>query len=154
MKKQHNPHFGIILITFFYVMVSLFVLSLFVYTYVTAEVAQVNRIFGIGLGCLLGFSIFFIGYSIWKGQAWAQLVVIIVSGAIVLFNSIAYLIGRVVTIGSAIYLITMLAINVWIIRYLLGSRAKKHFHKDLSYRDAITEVIEKHYEEHGSDNQK
>jgi hypothetical protein len=154
MKEYNKPHFGIILIALFYFLVALAVASLFVYTYITAQVPFVNRIFGIALGSVLGFSIFFIGFSIWKGQAWAQIVVILVSGGIILFNVIAYLIGRVVTTGSAIYLITMLVVNTLIIWYLVGSRAKRHFHKSLSFRDAITEVIRKHHEEHGSDNPK
>jgi len=152
MKAKDKPHFGIILIALFYILVSLAVVSLFVYTYVTADVPLIHLLFGIGLGCILGFSVFFIGFSVWKGQAWARLVVIIVSSGIILFNVIAYLIGRVVTIGSAIYLIIILAINALIVWYLLGNRAKNHFHKNLNFRDAITDVIRKHYEEHGSDN--
>lgn len=152
MKKNNKPHFGIILIALFYFFISITVIGLFIYTYVATDVSLTNRIFGIILGSVLGFSIFFIGFNIWKGQPWAQLVVIIVSGGIVLFNIIAYLLGRVVTIGSAIYLIAMLVINVLIIWYLFGPHAKQHFHKNVSFRDAIAHVIKKHYEEHRSDN--
>jgi len=106
------------------------------------------------LGFVLGFSIFYISFSIWKGKAWAQLVVIIISGGIVLFNIVAYLFGRVVTIGSAIYLIIVLVVNVLIIWFLFGGRAKKHFNKNVNFKDAISEVIKKHYEKHSSDNPK
>ena len=77
-----------------------------------------------------------------------------VSGVIVLFNIVAYIVGRVVTIGSAIYLIAVLVINVLIIQYLFSKHAKTHFHKEVNLRDAITNVIKEHYAEHRSDNKK
>jgi cbb3-type cytochrome oxidase subunit 3 len=152
MHNRNKPHFGIVLISLFYLLIALSVVALFVYTYVTTSVPVASRVFGIPMGFILGFSIFYIGLSIWKGQAWARLVVIVVSGGIVLFNIIAYLIGRIVTIGSAIYLIAVLVINILIIHYLFSKRAKKYFHKEASLKEAISRVIKEHYEEHRANN--
>jgi hypothetical protein len=151
---KSKPHVGIILISLFYFLIALSVLILFTCTYVTTPVSLLNRTLGIALGVILCFSIFYIGVSIWKGHAWAQLVVIVVSGIIVLFNIIAYIIGRVVTIASAVYFIAVVVINVLIIQYLFSKHAKRHFHKDDSFKDAINRVIKEHYEERRSDNQK
>ncbi|MBN2621294.1 hypothetical protein JXB22_09430 [candidate division WOR-3 bacterium] len=151
---KSKPHVGIILISLFYFLIALAVFTLFIYTYVATNVPVTSRVFGTILGFILGFSIFYIGVSIWKGQIWARLVVIIVSGGIVLFNIIAYIIGRVVTLSSAVYFIVVLVINILIMQYLLSKRAKKHFHKEDSFKKAISRVIKEHYEEHRSDNQK
>lgn len=152
-KEKFKPHFGIVLISLFYSLIALSVLLLFTYTYLTATTSLVNRIFGIILGFILGFSIFYIGASIWKGHTWAQLVVIVISAIIVLFEIVAYIIGLVVTVDSAAYLIAVLAINLLIIQYLFSRRAKEHFHKGDSFKEAITRAIKEHYEEHRSNNQ-
>lgn len=154
INQIKTRHIGIILVTLFYIIVAFALVGLFLYTYLTTPLATSHRIFGIVLGFILGFSIFYIGLGIWKGQPWARFVVILISGAIVLFNIIAYLIGRVVTISSAIYLISVVVINVLILQFMFRQKTRAHFQKETRISEVIRNIIEKYREEHRSNNKK
>jgi hypothetical protein len=145
-QDSMKPPLSVKLITYLYMGIAMLFVVIFIHTHLCVPMGIGQRIIGILLGLLIGYSVFFIGQHVWKGSSWARVIVITISIFIVVASTIGYLLSTIKSLHVTLYFASIIALNLLIIRYLYTQTARRYFSDYQRIEAQIKHIITKYYE--------